>query len=257
MSSWGMELKRVPLQALSVGSQQQRQEINPQLPRPRLAAEPQDHSSPAPAITATAPPKGLQAPQHSRTLQAEQASKTSLPERLKGCWGLSPWCRKGSCCFPRPNHSAPLYHACWQGPRKPGKLHLASTFQVVSFLSQIRNPGSPGSSFLYKDSSHSTKKCSHPISFTCLEKKHIGLHAIMLSMSWSKRGQLEVEMRGTLHRKASSQASPLKRVFTSSHHVFSLIPDNPLEPLRCWVTAMPNTHSAAELKGRWAAKVHQ
>lgn len=118
MSSWGMELKRVPLQALSVGSQQQRQEINPQLPRPRLAAEPQDHSSPAPAITATAPPKGLQAPQHSRTLQAEQASKTSLPERLKGCWGLSPWCRKGSCCYPRPNHSAPRLLA---GPKEAWK----------------------------------------------------------------------------------------------------------------------------------------
>lgn len=83
MSSWGTELERVPLQALPIGSQRQSQEINPQLPRPRLAAEPQDHSSPPPAITATAPPKGLQAPQLTRTLQAEQASKTSLPEGLK------------------------------------------------------------------------------------------------------------------------------------------------------------------------------
>lgn len=71
-----------------------------------------------------------------------------------------------------------------------------------------------------------------------------------------REGQLEFEMHGTLDRKASSCESPSKRAITISHHVFSLVPDNPLEALRCWFSAMPNTHSAAELKGRWASNVH-
>lgn len=126
---------RAPLQALPSGSQQQSQEINPQLPRPKLVAEPQHHSSPPPAITAIAPPEGLQALQHARTLQAKQASKTSPPERLKRCWGLSPGCRKGSRCYPRHNHSAPLYRTLLAGPKEAWKAAVASTFQVVSFLS--------------------------------------------------------------------------------------------------------------------------
>lgn len=68
MSSWETGLERVPLQALPTGRQQQSQELNPWLPRPILVAEPQDHSSPLPAI---APAEGLQVPCHTRTSQAE------------------------------------------------------------------------------------------------------------------------------------------------------------------------------------------
>lgn len=68
MSSWETELERVPLQALPTGREQKSQELNPWLPRPRLVAEPQDHSSPLPAI---APAEGLQDPYHTRTPQAE------------------------------------------------------------------------------------------------------------------------------------------------------------------------------------------
>lgn len=71
-----------------------------------------------------------------------------------------------------------------------------------------------------------------------------------------REGQLEFEVHGTLDSKASSWASPSKRATTNSHHVFSLVPDNPLETFRCWFRSIPNNHSAAKLKGRGASNVH-
>lgn len=145
--------------------------------------------------------------------------------------------------------------------RAQGSLESCSCFHLPGSqlpFSDTINPGSLGSSVLYKDSSHTTKK-TQPSYFirmfregTCrpCTPSRCQCHGV-------REVQLEVEMRGTRNRKASSWASPSKRVFTSCHHVFSFVPDNPLETLRCWLSTMPSTHSAAELKGRWVPNVHQ
>lgn len=62
-----------------------------------------------------------------------------------------------------------LCHACWQTPRK---LQLLQPSKYQLSFSDTKNPGSPVSFILYKDSSCTTKKRNHPISSAQWEKEH-------------------------------------------------------------------------------------
>lgn len=204
MSSWETELERVPLQALPTGRQWQSQELNPWLPRPGLAAEPQDRSSPLPAIAPSWGPASsllYQNPTGRVDFQNIPARKT------EAMLGLVSVAQK---VLSLPLKTIFLCHACWQTPRK---LQLLQPSKYQLSFSDTKNPGSPVSFILYKDSSCTTKKRNHPISSAQWEKEHpspSGGQCTGGAMgSWNARypGQESIKL-GKSIKKSFHQQSP-------------------------------------------------